>query len=118
MYDVLPEIRHVIIICGRCDLRRGIDGLSAIVRLHYGMDPLEPGTLFLFCGTKRDRIKGLTFNGTGYCLLYIRLTNGHFQWPRNSDEARDISAEQYQRFMDGFAIDSSIKAYKRLEETL
>ncbi len=116
MYDVLPDISHVIIVCGKCDMRRGIDGLAAIVRLHYGMDPLEPGTLFLFCGNRRDRIKGLTYNGTGYCLLYIRLINGHFRWPRNSDEARDISPEQYKRFMSGFSLDSSIKAYKRLEE--
>ncbi len=116
MYDILPGINHVIIICGRCDLRRGIDGLVTIVRLHYGMEPLEPGTLFLFCGNKRDRIKGLTYNGIGYCLLYIRLSDGHFQWSRNSDEARDISFDQYKRLMDGFSIDSSIKAYKRLDE--
>ena len=116
MFDVFPDIRHVVVICGRSDLRRGIAGLSAMVQLHYGLDPLKPGTMFLFCGVRRDRIKGLVFNGTGFYLLYIRLSNGHFQWPRNSDEARDISPEQYKRFMEGFAIDSSIREYKRLEE--
>lgn len=117
MYDIIPGIRHVIVICGRVDLRRGIDGLAAVVRLHYGLEPLTPGTLFLFCGTRRDRIKGLTFNGVGYCLVYIRLADGQFQWPRNSDEARDISPEQYKRFMDGFTIDSSIRAYKKMESS-
>ena len=116
MFEVIPDVNHVIVICGRCDLRRGIDGLAAIIRLHYGMDPLESGSLYLFCGKKRDRIKGLLFTGIGFCQLYIRLTSGHFQWPRNSDEARDISPEQYKRFMDGFAIDSSIMAYKRIDE--
>jgi transposase len=115
MFDIMPEIRHVVVICGRSDLRRGIDGLAAIVKLQYGLEPLKPGTLFLFCGTKRDRIKGLAYNGVGFYLLYIRLSNGKFQWPRNSDEARDISQEQYKRFMDGFSIDSSIKDYQRLK---
>lgn len=115
MFKVLPDINHVIIVCGKSDLRRGISGLAAIVSLRYGIDPLTPGTLFLFCGTRRDRIKGLVYTGIGFYLLYIRLSNGNFQWPRNSDEARDISPEQYKRFIDGFAIDSSIKEYKRIE---
>ncbi len=117
MFDVMPGIQQVVIVCGRCDLRKGIDGLAALIRLHYGLDPLTPGTLFLFCGTKRDRIKGLAFNGVGFYLLYIRLSNGKFQWPRNSDEARDISPEQYKRFMEGFTIDGSIHEYRRIEET-
>ena len=50
---------RVYLVTGRTDLRRGIDGLAAIVRLHYDQNPLVTGTLFLFCGTKRDRIKGL-----------------------------------------------------------
>ena len=52
-------IKRILVACGRTDLRRGIDGLAAIVRLAYGLDPLEEGTLFLFCGVKKDRIKGL-----------------------------------------------------------
>ena len=49
----------IILAVGRCDLRKGIDGLATVVRLKYGLDPLEKDTLFLFCGTRRDRIKGL-----------------------------------------------------------
>lgn len=115
MFELIKNIERVIIICGRTDMRCGIDRLSAIIRFHYGLDPLEAGSLFLFCGRKTDRIKGLIYNGTGFCLVYIRLTDGKFQWPRNSDEARDISPEQYRRFMDGFAIDSSIKKISRIE---
>lgn len=117
MFKIVKDVKRVILICGRSDLRRGIDGLAAIVRLHYGLDPLEDGTLFLFCGTKKDRIKGLIYNGSGFCLVYIRLSDGKFQWPRNSDEARDISSEQYQRFMDGFTLDSSIRQFQRIEKT-
>ena len=113
MFNILPEITRVIVVCGRSDLRRGIDGMAAAIRLHYGLDPLERGTIFLFCGTRRDRIKGLAFDGKGFCLVYFRLSDGTFQWPRNSDEARDISPEQYARFMDGFTIDSSIRSFQK-----
>lgn len=108
-------IKRVIVACGRTDLRRGIDGLAAIVRLAYGLDPLEEGTLFLFCGVKKDRLKGLIFEGVGFCLITLRLTDGRFQWPNTAEEARDITMEQYHRLMDGFAIESTIRRYKKVE---
>ena len=40
-----------------------MDSLAVLVRLAYGLDPLEEGTLFLFCGLKKDRLKGLVFEG-------------------------------------------------------
>jgi len=109
-------IKRVIVACGRTDLRRGIDGLAAIVRLAYGLDPLEEGTLFLFCGVKKDRLKGLIFEGVGFCLLTLRLPDGRFQWPNTPEEARDITMEQYHRLLDGFAIEGSIRRYKKVED--
>ena len=109
-------IKRVIVACGRTDLRRGIDGLAAIVRLAYGLDPLEEGTLFLFCGVKKDRLKGLIFEGIGFCLLTLRLTDGRFQWPNTPEEARDITMEQYHRLLDGFAIEGTIRRYKKVED--
>lgn len=98
----------VILAIGRSDLRKGIDGLASVVRLKYGLDPLEKDTLFLFCGTRRDRIKGLLWTGDRYLLLYIRLADGHFQWPRTADEARQLNGEEFMRLMDGFSIDPSV----------
>lgn len=98
-----------IIICvGRCDLRKGIDGLCATIRLKYNQNPLEKDTLFLFCGTRRDRIKGILWTGDRFIMLYIRLSEGHFQWPKNEDEARQISGEEFIRLMEGFSIDPSV----------
>lgn len=109
-------IKRVLIFTGRVDLRRGISGLSALVRLSYGLDPLEEGTVFLFCGKKKDRIRGLLFEGIGFCLFSLRLSNGRFCWPNNPDEAKDITLEQYRRLMEGFPIESSIRSYVRNEE--
>ena len=93
---------------GRCDLRKGVDGLCATIRLKYNKDPLEKDTLFLFCGTRKDRLKGLLWTGDRFIMLYIRLAEGRFQWPKNEDEARQISGEEFLRLMEGFSIDPSI----------
>lgn len=101
---------RVIICCGRVDLRKGIPGLSAYVRLNYGLDAAEKGTLFLFCGNRTNCIKGLLFEGDGMLLLTKKLFAGNrFQWPRTPDEARELTPEQFRRLMDGFAIEGSIK---------
>ena len=49
------RVERVVIATGRTDLQRGIDGLLALIRLNYGIDHMNE-TLFLFCGTKRDRM--------------------------------------------------------------
>lgn len=110
------SFKRIILCTKRVDLRRGIDGLSAYVRLNFGLEPLEKGTLFLFCGKRTDRIKGLIFEGTGTCLIYFRLAPGNrFQWPRTPDEAREISPEQYRLLMNGFAMNGTIReVYPRL----
>jgi len=100
---------------GRSDLRLGVDGLAALVRLKYNLDPLEKDTLFLFCGTRRDRLKGILWSGDRFFLLYIRLSDGCFQWPRTAEEARTLSGEEFMRLMDGYSIDPSVgkKGFRR-----
>ena len=110
------SFNKIIIAVGKTDMRRGIDGLAASVRLRYDLDPLDVGTLFLFCGTKKDRIKGLMWTGDRFILLYIRLSNGRFSWPRNVDEARCISGEEFMRLMDGYTIDPSIGEQRKVEK--
>ena len=97
-----------ILAVGRTDMRRGIDGLSATVRLKYGLDPLDAGTLFLFCGIRKDRVKGLLWTGDRFILLYIRLAEGRFQWPGSADEARHLSGDEFMRLMEGYSVDPSV----------
>ena len=104
---------RIVIACGRTDLRRGVDGLAAIIQEQFQMDPSEKNVLFLFCGTKADRLKGLVFEGDGYLLLYKRLSAGRFQWPRNRQEAMSITQEQFDWLMKGMTIASSIRETKQ-----
>lgn len=55
--------KKIYIACGYTDLRNGIDGLASIIQNHFSLDPFEEGTLFLFCGRKTNRMKGLLWEG-------------------------------------------------------
>ena len=55
---MLP-VSTVVLACGTVDLRKGINGLATIIGDRYGQNPFEKGTLFLFCGKRSDRCKGL-----------------------------------------------------------
>ena len=103
------EVKRVVILTGKTDMRRGIDGFVSIVRLKYNLDPLDKGSLFLLCGTKRDRIKCPFSEGDGFTSGYKRLSQGYYKWPRNAEEARTLTWEDYDRLIDGFEIESSIK---------
>ena len=94
---------HIYIAVGYTDLRRGIDGLAAIVRESFHLDPYS-NSIFLFCGRRPDRIKALVWEGDGYLLAYKRLETGSFQWPRNSDEAQEITQQQFRWLMEGLQI--------------
>ena len=86
----------VYIACGHTDLRRGIDGLAAMVQQQFNLDPFT-NILFLFCGRRRDRIKALYWEGNGFVLLYKRPESGSFQWPRSENEAKALTMQLYAR---------------------
>lgn len=96
--------KKVYIATGFTDLRRGIDGLARTIRFQFQLDPYNRNTLFLFCGKRTDRIKGLLWEGDGFLLLYKRIENGNFRWPRTTEEALEITTEQYQMLMQGLEI--------------
>ena len=100
----------VYIACGYTDLRRGIDGLAGIVQTRFHLDPFQ-NALFLFCGRRKDRIKGLYWEGNGFVLVYKRLERGNYQWPRRGDEVRAMTAQQYRWLMEGLSIEQP-KAHK------
>ena len=95
---------RVYIACGYTDLRKGIDGLSAMVQQEFDLDPFT-NTLFLFCGRRRDRIKGLYWEKDGFVLLYKRLSNGRFQWPRSETELRKLEPQSFRWLMEGLQIE-------------
>lgn len=97
MLNDAKDLQAVYIVCGYTDLRKGIDSLSNIISQTYGMDPFQPGTLFMFCGRKTDRIKALIWEGDGFLLCYKRLEQkaSKFQWPRSQEEVCKLTSQQF-----------------------
>lgn len=104
MLGDISRANDIYIVCGYTDMRKSIDGLAAIVKENFGMDPFA-ASLFLFCGKKRDRMKALLWEGDGFVLLYKRLENGNFKWPRNQEQARHITMKEFRWLMEGLEID-------------
>jgi transposase len=67
-----------------CDMRKGFNGLQALVTERLGEDPRQ-GSLFVFSNRRHTRIKILCWDGTGLWVLSKRLEKGTFSWPRNLD---------------------------------
>jgi Transposase and inactivated derivatives len=63
------------------DLRRGVDGLSALVQQTLGQQPCA-GSAFVFRNASGNRIKVLLWDGNGVWLCQRRLHQGHFIWPK------------------------------------
>lgn len=63
------------------DMRKGVDTLCGVVRDELGRDPLS-GEVFVFIGSRRDRIKLLLFEHGGYVLWYKRLEQGTLELPQ------------------------------------
>jgi len=96
----ISTVSDIYIACGYTDMRKSIDGLATMVQEEFGINPQEP-KLFLFCGRRRDRIKALLWERDGFLLMYKRLDNGVFQWPRSEHDLKPITWQQFRWLMEG-----------------
>ena len=113
---MLKEMRfpQVYLVCGYTNMRRSIDGLAGMVKQNFGLEPCS-GSVFLFCGKRRDRMKALLWEDDGFLLMYKRLDNGAFQWPRSESEAKLLTQEQFVWLMQGLSVEQP-KAIRRSEK--
>ena len=81
-----------------------IDGLAALVQQNFHLDPFQ-NALFLFCGHKNTTLKALYWEQDGFVLLYKRLENGKFKWPRTQSEAKEITVQQLRWLLEGLNIE-------------
>ena len=104
MLKELAETVDVYLVTGYTDRRRGIDGLVGIIQGNLSLDPFSR-SLFLFCDRRMDRIKGLLWEGDGFLLLYKRLDNGAFRWPRTETEARLLTQQEIRWILEGLELE-------------
>ncbi len=84
------------------DMRKGYDGLSAVVRQHLAGDPFC-GDVYLFVNRRRSRAKLLLFDGTGMCIYMKRLQKGRFAapWYRPGADALQLTVSELGLFLEG-----------------
>lgn len=86
------------------DMRRGINGLCDLVAMAQ-MGDLSGQNLFVFCGRRRNQIKVLYFDRSGFCLWQKRLDQDRFPWPRKmTDEIVSLSVQQFSWLLEGFDV--------------
>ena len=88
MLGDLSGVSKIFVITGRTDMRKSFDGLMAIIRDTYELDPYA-NAVYLFCGRDSRKLNG----------------NGRFQWPRNASEARLLTRQEFRWLMEGLSID-------------
>ena len=99
MLGELSGVAKIFIITGRTDMRKSFDGLMAIIRDTYKLDPYA-NALYLFCGRDSRKLKALHYDKDGFVLYQKRLDeNGRFQWPRNASEARLLTRQEFRWLM-------------------
>ena len=79
----LPTPTRVFVAPGATDMRKSIDGLSALVAAALALDPLS-AHWFVFCNRGRDKLKILFWDHNGFWLWYRRLEKQRFWWPERA----------------------------------
>jgi len=100
----LPPTVRIYLCTQSTDMRKGFDSLAAIVRDNFGCDPLS-GHLFVFASKGNDRIKLLWFDRDGFAIMYKRLEQGTFKFPKALDsetKALEIDARDMMALLAGF----------------
>ncbi len=86
------------------DMRKSINGLSILVEEGLSLDPFGP-SLFVFCNRKRDKVKILYWERTGFVLWYKRLEKNRFAWSLpGSDDVVTLSGRELNWLLDGIDV--------------
>ncbi len=91
---------EVLLCCEPVDFRKAINGLSILVEQELALDPFAP-KLFAFTNRKRDRIKLLYWDRTGFALWLKRLEKARFPWPASGEATVTMTGRELNWLLDG-----------------
>lgn len=101
---------RIYLACGPTDMRKSINGLSALVQVGFDLDPFV-GTWFVFCNRGRDKLKLLRWDHNGFWLYYRRLDRGRFEWPGTPEGlsyvTQAVTRRQLFWLLDGLKIEQN-----------
>ena len=96
----IPAGVRVLVATKPVDFRRGADSLAALAQATLKQDPFT-GTVLVFRAKRADRIKIITWDGTGMVMLWKALDQGAFKWPPISDGVMKLSSGQLAALLEG-----------------
>jgi transposase len=96
----LPLGTRVWLAAGVTDMRKGMDGLAALVQTTLAENPFS-GHVFVFRGRRGDLVKLLWWSGDGMNLYAKRLERGRFMWPQASSGAVHLTNAQLSMLLEG-----------------
>jgi transposase len=104
----LPASVRVYLCLSPCDMRRSFDGLHALVRDHLQLDVFA-GHLYLFANRKKDRLKLLYWDNSGFAIWAKRLEAGTFAIPSGEPGSRrfEITVEELGALLSGIDLDQA-----------
>ncbi len=96
-----------------CDMRKGFDGLCGLIRNELNLNPLT-ADVFVFLNRRRDRVKSLVWDTSGFLLYYKQLESGTFEQPFSdtSSTSIELSYAQLHLLMEGIIL-STVRHRKR-----
>jgi len=100
------DAEHVYLALGATDFRKQINSLVSLVHLKLELDPFLESSVFIFCNKKKDSIKVLRYDRTGFILANKKLLEEmRFQWPKDTEEVKEITAQQVEWLLQGLEIE-------------
>ena len=113
MFPLSCDRQDVYLFCDPVDMRKSINGLSALVDTCLDINPVSDN-LFVFINRMRDKIKILQWSGNGFWLHYKVLEKDHFRRPLGEIDGEYIrlSRQQLNWLLDGLPIEQ--KAHQSL----
>ncbi|AGS80609.1 IS66 family insertion sequence element accessory protein TnpB [Leptospira noguchii] len=109
--ELNPGNRKVYLRPGATDLRKSINTLTVIVEGKMKKDPYSE-SVFLFCNRKKDKLKMLYWDKSGFCLWQKRLEESKFPWPNSEEEVHKIPVERFHWLLNGIDF---FKEHKKLK---
>jgi transposase len=104
-----PSTVKIYLAVGTTDMRKSYDTLAGVARTVLEQDPFS-GHVFAFCGRRRDRVKILYWDSTGFWLFSKRLARGTFAWPDAVPEGKpslELRAEELMALVGGLDLSRS-----------
>jgi len=111
MINKITTAKTVYLSTQAVDMRKSINGLTAIVQGAFQIDPYNECTLFVFSNKQHNKIKVLQWDKDGFILYYKRREQGHFQWPsvvNELDGTVNITSKDLKRLLDGLVMEQFV----------